>query len=132
MFQIRFKNLVFVMCIHTWVRSEASVFDTNIYKKLSSGYSRNDTIVALDQTSPSVDDATTLNVLDSQAIDIGVEASVLLENVVDMYDDTADMDLFWNDFSEWYDDEDLYQSFLNQESSIIAALIEGRSERTLR
>ena len=132
MFHIRFNYLVFVMFIHTWVTSEAKVFDTNCCKELSSGYSRNDTIIALGQTSPSVDDATTLNDLESQAIAIGEEAPVLVENMVDMYDDTGDMDLFWNDFSEWHDDEDLYQSFLNQESSIIAALIEGRSERTLR
>ena len=132
MYHLRLKYLVFVMFIHTLMRSEAKVSDTNCCKELSSGYSKNDTINALEQTSPSVDDATTLDDLEKQAIAIGVVAPVLVENVVDMYDDTADMDLFWNDFSEWYDDEDLYQSFLNQESSIIAALIEGRSERTLR
>ena len=51
--------------------------------------------------------------------------------MIDLYGDTGDTETIWDVFSAWHDDEDLYQNHLNQESSIIAALIEESSDKTL-
>ena len=127
---------VLVMCIYVTMGSRTK----NVYRDCCKSNIENITAIVAKQTISPIEAATTSMGLRIKAktaaagaeLPIGIQIIENLDlNVIDLYEDTVDTETIWDDFSTWHDDEDLYQSHLNQESSIIAALIEGSSDKTL-
>ena len=127
---------VLVMFIYATMGSDTKNVDRDCCKS----YVENITDIVQKQTTPLIEAATTSMGLKTKAktATAGAELPIAIQsienldlNMIDMQGDTIDTETIWDDFSVWHDDEDLYQSHLNQESSIIAALIEGSSDKTL-
>ena len=127
---------VLVMCVYVTMGSRTK----NVYRDCCKSNDENTTAIVAKQTIPPIEAATTSMGLRNKAktVAAGPELPIAIQiienldlNMIDLYGDTGDTETIWDDFSAWHDDEDLYQSYLNQESSIIAALIEGSSDKTL-
>lgn len=137
-----FNCLVYAMFVHTWTKPFVSVSTgshTNCSEGTFSCTFENRTSTPLEQTSSSFEAVTEINdlgyhesVVGGEVVPVVLEKWTKSRNYIDTFDDTDDNDWPWHDFSTWDDDDNMYQSYLNQESSIIAALIEGTSDRTLR
>ena len=127
---------VLVMFIYVTMGSDTKNVDRDCCKSCV----ENTTAIDANQTTPSIEAATTSMGLQTKAktATAGAELPIAIQsienldlNMIDTHGDTVDTETIWGDFSVWHDDEDLYQSYLNQESSIIAALIEGNSDKIL-
>ena len=86
---------------------------------------KNTTAAVEKQTTSLIEAVTTSMGLQTEAKTdtAGAELPIAIQsidiNMIDMHGDTIDTETIWDDFSVWHHDEDLYQSYLNQESSII-------------
>ena len=127
---------VLVMCIYVTMGSGTK----NVYRDCCKSYDEKYHCHSRKTNNAPIEAATTSMGLRNKAktVAAGPELPIAIQiienldlNIIDLFGDTGDTETVWDDFSAWHDDEDLYQSHLNQESSIIAALIEGNSDKTL-
>ena len=134
MYHLSISVLVYAMFIYVTMESETKKSYTDCFRS----YVENITDIAVKQTAPSFESATTsvVSKIKAKAAATDVKLPTVFQNfenndlnMIDVHGDTVETELIWDDFSALHYDEDLYQRYRNQESSTIAAPLAGRLDR---